>query len=159
MHRRFVRLFPLLALAFACSHSATAPKPKPRTDPFEVFYVVDDFVPPIDTLHVAFSLTDSSQGVFNNTQEETLDTLPGHRVTCFATGDTLGQRLVRLTASTDTGVVLHYQIPTFDPAAGVDTTGGAGLDQAHPWVWHWRVGDSTVTGFPRPASWGSFCEF
>lgn len=147
-------------LLAACSHAATAPKPKPRPDPFEVFYVVDDFAPPIDTLHVTFSLTDSSQGVFNNMQEETLDTIPGHQVTCWATGDTLGQRLVTLTASSDTGVALAYHLGPFDPAQGVDTTGGAGLDESHPWVWRWRVGDSTVTGFPRPASWAAgYCAF
>lgn len=156
------RLGVLLAIAggiFACSHSATGPKKTSAPDPYEVIYVVDDFVPPIDTLHITFHLTDSSQAVFDFQQAETLDTIPGHQVTCFSLGDTLGQRLVSLDAGTDTGVVLHYQIPAFDPAAGVDTTGGAGLTPEHPWVWRWRVGDSTVSGFPRPATWGSLCTF
>lgn len=151
----------LLGLVVSCSHSATAPKPKPRPDPYEVIYVVDDFPPPIDTMHVVFSLTDSGQSVFNYAQSATLDTLPGHSVYCWAVGDTVGQRLVTLTGSSDTaGVALTYHVPTFDPAVGVDTTGGVGLDQAHPWVWRWRVGDSTVTGFPRPASWSpGYCIF
>jgi hypothetical protein len=155
-----VPLLSLLVLC-ACSHSATAPKPKPRPDPYELIYVVDDFLPPIDTMHVTFSLTDSSEGVFGFTQEYILnDTLAGHSVACFALGDTLGQRLLTVSAATDTGgPTLHYQIPTFDPAAGVDTTGGAGLTPSTPWVWHWRIGDSTMTGFARPASWGSFCSF
>lgn len=143
----------------ACS-SSTAPKAKPRTDPYEVIYVVDDFPKPIDTLHVTFHLTDSSEALFDFQQSETLDTIPGHEATCFSLADTLGQRLVSLTAGTDTGVALQYQIKAFDPAAGVDTTGGWGLDTQHPWVWRWQVGDTVVTGFPRPASWPSnYCTF
>ena len=150
----------LLGAALGCSHSATGPKKAAARDPYEVIYVVDDFVPPMDTMHVTFHLTDSSEAIVDFTQEATLiDTLAGHSVACFSLGDTLGQRLVRLTASTDTGVVVQYQVPQFDPAAGVDTTGGAGLTPSTPWVWHWRIGDSTVTGFPRPAIWGSFCPF
>lgn len=154
--RRMMGLLATLAVIAACS-SSTAPKAKPRPDPYEVIYVVDDFVPPIDTLLVTFHLTDSSEGVFDFQQSETLDTIPGHQVTCFSLGDTLGQRLVSLTAGTDTGVVLQYHVPAFDPAAGVDTTGGVGLTRDKAWVWRWQVGDTTVTGFPRPASWGSFC--
>lgn len=154
------RLFVLSLLAVGCSHSTTGLKPKPRPDPYEVIYVVDDFLPPIDTMHVAFSLTDSGQGVFDYRQSATLDTSAAHSVYCWAVGDTLGQRLVTLTAGSDTGVALQYRVATFDPAVGVDTTGGVGLDQAHPWVWRWRVGDSTITGFPRPTSWApGYCIF
>ncbi len=155
MVRRLGVLLAIASVLFACSHSATGPKKPAAKDPYEVIYVVDDFVPPIDTLHVTFHLTDSSEAIFDFQQSETLDTIPGHQVTCFSLGDTLGQRLVSLTAGTDTGVALHFQIPQFDPAAGVDTTGGAGLSTAQPWVWRWRVGDSTVTGFARPAA----CSF
>lgn len=153
------RLLVFGVLLASCSHSATGPKPKPRPDPYEVIYVVDDFPRPIDTLHVTFHLTDSSEALFDFQQSETLDTIPGHQVTCFSLADTAGQRLVSLTAGTDTGVVLSYQIKAFDPAVGVDTTGGWGLDTQHPWVWRWQVGDTVVTGFPRPASWGSLCTF
>jgi len=159
MKRLLALLTVTAAIAAACAKSSTGLKPKPRPDPYEVIYVVDDFLPPVDTLHVTFHLTDSTENVFDFQQSETLDTIPGHQVTCFSLGDTLGQRLVSLTAGTDTGAVLNYHVAAFDPAAGVDTTGGAGLDTQHPWVWRWRVGDSTVTGFPRPASWGSLCTF
>lgn len=158
---RYPFLAGLALAAIACSNSPTAVKPRPHPDPYEIVYVVDDLTTPIDTVHITFHLTDSTQGVFDYQEQTTLDTLASHAGACFPLSDTLGQRLVSVTASTDTGVVLHYQLPSFDPAAGVDTTGGAGMSPASPWIWRWKIGDSTVTGFPRPASWQakSFCEF